>query len=134
MGTDLLVVAQKAVIREGKKYLILKRSTKTHVYPGHWDFPGGRLEIGENTLEALEREVLEETAFRIKVIKPVFTFHEIVNKRPVFFIVYSCERISGELKLSDEHTEYRWATKEEILKLDKVENFLKFFLEREETV
>jgi len=131
MDKDVFVVAQKAVIREGDRYLILKRATHAHVYPDHWDFPGGRLEIGENTLEALEREVLEETGFKIRVNKPVFTFHEIVNKRVVFFIVYSCEKISGEFRISDEHTEYRWARKEEILKLDKVENFLKAFLEGE---
>ncbi|NIO19715.1 MAG: NUDIX domain-containing protein [Candidatus Aenigmarchaeota archaeon] len=131
MGTDFLVVAQKAVIREGDKYLIMRRSTKTHVYPGYWDFPGGRLEIGEDVLKALEREVLEETGFKIRVIKPIFTFHEIVNERPVFFIVYQCEKISGEFRLSEEHTEHKWATKEEILKLEKTENFLKAFLRRE---
>lgn len=129
--TDFFVAAQKAVIREGDRYLILKRSTRCNVYPGHWDFPGGRLEIGEDVLEALKREVLEETGFKVRVVKPVFTFQEVVNKRPVFYVVYSCEKISGDFKISDEHTEHRWATKEEILKLDKVENFLRTFLKRE---
>jgi hypothetical protein len=39
-----------------------------------------------------------------------------------------CEKISGKIKLSHEHTEFRWATKEEILTL-KTENYLRAFLE-----
>ena len=75
-----------------------------------------------------EREVVEETNLKVNVIKPIFTFHEIIKGRNIFFIVYLCEKVSGEVKLSFEHTEYRWATKEEILKLD-IENYLRAFLE-----
>jgi len=125
---DYFVAAQKAVIKDGNKYLILKRYSKTHVYPEHWDFPGGRLEIGEDVISGLEREVMEETGLKVKVIRPLFTFHEVVNERPVFYVVYSCERVSGEFRLSHEHTEHRWATKGEIHRLEKVENFLKAFL------
>jgi mutator protein MutT len=127
MKQDYFVVPQKAVIMDGNKYLILKRSKEAVTYPNHWDFPGGRLEKGENTSEALEREVMEETTLKVKAIKPLFTFHEILNERKLVFIVYLCEKISGEVKLSHEHTEYRWATREEILKLD-IENYLRAYL------
>ena len=51
----LFVVPQKAMIQEGGKFLILKRSPDAHTYPNHWDFPGGRLESGEDIKEGLER-------------------------------------------------------------------------------
>jgi hypothetical protein len=75
---------------------------------------------------------MEETSLIVKAIKPIFTFHESLNGRNQFFIVYLCEKISGEVKLSHEHTEFKWATREETLKLD-IENYLKAFLEDPES-
>jgi hypothetical protein len=37
MDKYLFVVPQKAVIKQGDKYLILKRSSTAHTYPNHWD-------------------------------------------------------------------------------------------------
>ncbi|MCD4740796.1 NUDIX domain-containing protein [archaeon] len=126
MEPDMFVVPQKAVIRENNKYLILKRAPDAHVYPGYWDFPGGRLDQGEEPKKGLEREVFEETSLKIKVKNPLFVFYEML-KKPTVFIVHDCERLSGELTLSEEHTEYKWATQEEILEM-KIENFLNAFL------
>ena len=123
----IFVVPQKAMIMKGRKYLVLKRSPDAHTYPNRWDFPGGRLEIGEDVLKSLEREVLEETSLKMRARNPVFTFHEILNDHAVVFIIYSCRVVSGEVMLSDEHTEFRWATREEILKLE-IENYLRAFL------
>ena len=58
--------------------------------------------------------------------KPVFAFHEILGNHNAFFIIYSCRKVSGEVKLSREHTEFRWATKEQILGM-KTENYLRAF-------
>lgn len=124
----LFVVPQKAMIQEGGKFLILKRSPDAHTYPNHWDFPGGRLESGEDIKEGLEREVFEETGLKVNVKEPVFVFKEMSNNHYAVFIIYLCKKISGEVKISHEHTDFKWATKEEILKL-KIENFLRAFLE-----
>lgn len=130
MNQDVFIVPQKAVIMEGDKYLILKRSPDAHSYPNCWDFPGGRLEKGEDVLAGLEREVIEETGLRVKATRPVFVFHEILNGRSLVFIVYLCEKISGKINLSHEHTEYKWAKRNDILKLD-TENYLRAFLKQD---
>jgi 8-oxo-dGTP diphosphatase len=126
-GMEGFKVPQKAVIRKGGKYLIVKRSPDDASYPGCWDFPGGKLEPGEDVLRGVEREVLEETSLKVKAIRPVFAFHEIVNGDNMLFLVYLCGKASGSVRLSHEHTEYRWATKKEILRL-RTENFLRAFL------
>jgi mutator protein MutT len=128
MDKYIFKVPQKAIIKKDDKYLILKRSPDAITYPNHWDFPGGKTEAGEGTSKGLEREVMEETSLEIRVIEPVFTFHEVYNGTNLIFIFYSCEVTEGEIKLSHEHTEYKWATKEEILKL-KTENFLSAFFD-----
>lgn len=130
MEKEFFRVPQKAMIKKSEKYLIIKRAPNAHTYPNHWDFPRGRLEAGENPKEGLRREVFEETKLKIKTNKPVFTFHETLNNIPTFFIVYDCKIVSGKIKLSHEHTEYKWATKKEILNLE-TENFLRAFLKGE---
>jgi len=131
MDKNFFRVIQKAVLKREGKYLILKREPNTKVYPNTWDFPGGRLELLESLSDGLEREVREETGLGIKISNPIFTFSEVINEIPLVFIVYSCQ-IEGEerINLSEEHTEYRWASKEEILKLD-IEKFLRAYLEKE---
>jgi 8-oxo-dGTP diphosphatase len=128
MDVEFFKVPQKALIMDGEKILILKRSPDASTYPGCWDLPGGRLQNGENPSHGLKREVLEETGLKIDVLKPLFTFHEILKNGANFFVVYQCEIVSGEIRLSSEHTEFKWATKYEILEYENLENYLKVYL------
>lgn len=125
------MVPQKAAIRKGEKFLIIKRASNLHTYPEYWDFPGGRLEHEENAYNGLKREVKEETNLDIKKQEPVFVFSDKLPHANLVYIVYKCELTSGEIKLSEEHTEFKWATKEEILKL-KCESYLRAYLQRGE--
>ena len=125
---DQFIVAQKGMIKRGKKYLVLKRAEDDETYPGHWDFPGGSVEHHENVKESLEREIFEETKLNVVVKEPVFSFHEFVIGHPVFFLIYECEDPEGEIELSEEHSEYRWAEKRDILQWD-IENYLRVLLE-----
>ena len=55
------IVGQKIVIRnKDGKILLLKRSA-TSFGPGNRDLPGGGLELNEDAMEALLREIKEET-------------------------------------------------------------------------
>ena len=126
---DTFVVAQKAAIREGGKYLIIKRSPLEDTYVNCWEFPGGKLEKGEEALQGVEREVKEETRLTVKAIKPLFTFKKLMpNGLHYIFIVYHCKKLSGKIRLSEEHSAYRWATQKEILRLE-IHPFLRAFLE-----
>ena len=128
METDFFRVPQKALIMDGEKILILKRAPDSSTYPGCWDLPGGRLENGENPVHGLKREVMEETGLKVEVGKPVFTFHEMYNNIPLFFVIYECGVVSGQVRLSPEHTEFRWATKSEVLENEELQNYLKVYL------
>ncbi|MCL7387597.1 MAG: NUDIX domain-containing protein [Thaumarchaeota archaeon] len=89
---------------------------------GHWDFPKGNIEEGEEEVETVRREIFEETG--IKNIAFVSGFrHEIryfyrkmgdvVNKKVVFYLVRSYEK---EVRLSSEHKDYVWLDYENSLK------------------
>jgi len=123
---------QKAAIKNGDKYLIGLRSKKTKYFPLHWDFPGGKLEPNENPLEGIVREVKEETDLDVNPLEVLGIYEfDLDNKgeNTHRFTIYSTEIISGNVKLSEEHTKQRWATKDEIRKLKIEPYFEPFFRE-----
>jgi 8-oxo-dGTP diphosphatase len=121
-------VAQKALIKEGQKFLIIKRSPKAEVFPEHWDLPGGKLEHGEDYLEGLKREALEETGLSIEIGKPVSIYVE-TTKAFAYVVVFESKIVAGKVSLSPEHTDFKWATKEEILAL-QIEPYLRNALKK----
>ena len=61
-----------AVIFDKKgRVLVSQRALNSKLYPGKWQVPGGKVEKGENHLEALKREVKEETDLEIVSINNV---------------------------------------------------------------
>ncbi|MDD5163409.1 MAG: NUDIX hydrolase [Candidatus ainarchaeum sp.] len=120
-------VIQKAEIKKGKKFLVMKRAPTARAYPNRWDFPGGKMEHGENPYKAIEREIKEETNFKAKALRPEFVFSEKFSDHYNVFIFYKCKQISGKIKISEEHTEHKWASKKEIMKM-KLETSLREYL------
>lgn len=106
-----------ALIQKENKILIAKRSTGDPNVLGKWEFPGGKVELNEDELHAIEREILEEFELKIKakdfIVNNVCEYPgKIVDLR-----LYSCDYISGDFKLHD-HSEYKWVSKEEIMDYD----------------
>ena len=104
-----------AIIREGDKIFATQRGYGE--FKGGWEFPGGKIENGETSQEALVREIREELESEIKVGTLIDT---IEYDYPTFHLSMDCfwaEIISGDLVLT-EHAAAKWLTKEE---LDSVE-------------
>jgi 8-oxo-dGTP diphosphatase len=57
-------VAVGVLIRPDEAFLLTTRPPGK-VYAGHWEFPGGKLEVGESVETALDRELHEELGIRV---------------------------------------------------------------------
>lgn len=126
----LAQVGQKIVIfNQDNEILFLKRSEKVP-RAGGWDFPGGGLEYGEDPTLGIVREVAEETQLLISQVRPVHLM-SVVNGDDEFVVLvgYAGETLSSEVKLSWEHTEYRWLKVDQTFEID-LPNVHRTFLEK----
>lgn len=108
------------ILKHEDKYLVVKRSDDDNFLPGSWEFPGGNLEIGETILEGLKRELNEEIGFNItnEDVKLIGYSDEIKNNNNSivhvieFDFLVDCLNEDINILLSNEHSEYRWVTKD----------------------
>ncbi len=62
-------IAAKGLILFKGKYLLMMRNGKEKIMPSNWDIPGGGIEAGETTSEALIREIKEERELIFLLVK-----------------------------------------------------------------
>jgi len=108
-------VFTKAFIIFNKKMLIIKRSDYCNSGKGEWDIPGGGLIFGETPLECLHREVKEETGLAVSTDRLLYAASILHPHKQGIGLMYLCSTDSVEVNLSDEHTEYLWATKAQVI-------------------
>jgi 8-oxo-dGTP pyrophosphatase MutT (NUDIX family) len=59
-----------ALLRRGDRWFLQRRAPSNPVLPGRWEFPGGKVEAGEAPLDALARELHEETGLVLERADP----------------------------------------------------------------
>ncbi|MCB9551136.1 MAG: NUDIX domain-containing protein [Myxococcales bacterium] len=104
-------VAVHGLIEEHGRILVVRRAASERFMPLRWDLPGGAVSLGEDTTQALEREVMEETGLRVAVGAPalVHTNLDQLPARQTVQILFHCRRLTGELRLDPaEHDAWRW--------------------------
>jgi 8-oxo-dGTP diphosphatase len=106
------------VVLKDNKALILKRHENEKILPGMWELPSGKLEFNEKPHEGIIREVKEETGIDAEVILPFDVFDYMVekedSKRHSVQINFLLKMTSETVKISDEHQDYAWVSKEEL--------------------
>jgi 8-oxo-dGTP diphosphatase len=108
------VVVVAAVIEENGTFLVTRRPGGVHL-AGLWEFPGGKIEVGETHAAALEREIREELGAGAAVHDLVFhTTHE-YPERTVALYFYRCSLTAPPVAMLGQ--EMRWAARRELASL-----------------
>jgi 8-oxo-dGTP diphosphatase len=106
-----VIVAAALTIERGKLLVTQRKKDSSHGLL--WEFPGGKVEEGENPRGALRRELKEELDVEVKaeeLFDAVFYFYP---EYPILLLVYRCRVEKGSLKPIGCH-DLRWVTLREL--------------------
>lgn len=113
------IVAVGGIVENDNNEILLVKTIH-----GGWVFPGGQVEVGENLIDALYREVYEESGIDIVVVNLIgiysntgtYKWHDGKTDVPTKVMMdFICQPIGGELATSEETTDSRWVAKDEVL-------------------
>jgi 8-oxo-dGTP diphosphatase len=105
-----------AIIERDGLVLSALRSASMNL-PLKWEFPGGKIEPGEETEECLRRELVEEMGVCIKVGRPLSPATHDYPSFTVTLYPYVCSIVSGEITLH-EHSAISWLPAASMHQLD----------------
>ncbi len=112
-----LVGVGAIIFDEANRVLLIRRAKEPS--KGRWSIPGGLVELGETVLDAVRREVLEETGISVapqaivEVVDRIYTaseVHEIRVRYHYVVIDYWCRVIEGQASAGSDAADLCWAT------------------------
>ena len=107
-----------AIITQDGKVLCVQRGEHAKEYISlKWEFPGGKVEFGENREDALVREIQEELAAEIHELQFLMTVEHSYPDFHLTMHAYTCALKTGEITLR-EHVDMKWLSTEELILLD----------------
>lgn len=125
-----IVAGAGVVLNEEGKVLLVK------VHNAGWVFPGGQVENGENIIDAVKREIMEESGITVEV-EQLFCISSNTCEYPGYngiktvptkvMMDFVCRSTGGTLGISEENSESGWYTKDEAEKMITAPSIIKRF-------
>lgn len=98
------------VVDDAGRILVIRRRDN-----GHWEPPGGVLELDESFEDGVQREVLEETGVPIAVDQLTGVYKNVT--RGVVALVFRCRPLAESARTTDEAASVRWLNADEVVAL-----------------
>jgi 8-oxo-dGTP diphosphatase len=108
-------VAVGVIIRNDEIFLT-KRHEEAH-QGGKWEFPGGKVEVGETVGQALARELKEEVSIDILACQPFMDIAHDYGDKKVKLDIFIVDQFLGEPK-AQEGNEQRWCSINDLTQLE----------------
>ena len=126
------IVAVGGITENDKGQILL---VKTH--RGHWVFPGGQVENGENLTAALAREIKEESGIEVEVLNLIGIssntsshkgYNGVKHVPTKVMMDFTCRPLGGILSTSEETPESKWVCKDQVLDYIKSPNIVERYM------
>lgn len=102
-----------AIIADGERVLCTQRGPAMSL-PLMWEFPGGKVEVGESDEACIVREIAEELGLEIEILEQgPSVLHPLAHDRLLELVPFVCHVVGGTLCLR-EHAQARWCTSGEM--------------------
>jgi 8-oxo-dGTP diphosphatase len=109
---DTIKVTCGLIFDEGKIFICRRRPEKS--LGGFWEFPGGKVELGETFEECLRRELLEELDMKVDVLDHFKTSCHSYDSFRIELISYLCKFKSAAYSMID-HDQHEWIDTKDLL-------------------
>jgi 8-oxo-dGTP pyrophosphatase MutT (NUDIX family) len=118
---DFYQISLKLILKNTNGEILGLKAQSNSISTGFYDLPGGRINTNEfetNFSEILKREVREELGdIKFEFSEKPIAISRNLNKRTgnhILHIFFEGEYLDGEIRISDEHLEYKWINLEKI--------------------
>ncbi len=105
-----------AIIVKGKMVLMARRAIGQD-RSGQWEFPGGKVLMGEKNVDCIRREIREELNIEIKVLFEYKSVEYDYPDKSILLTPFVCAISNGKPQPLV-HSELKWMSRDELLDLD----------------
>ena len=105
------------IIINKNKILVAQRSIQKE-HPLKWEFPGGKIKVNENPIDALKREIKEELSVDVKKSKFLLDYeYDYQDIKKIHLYFYKIDEYIGKVR-NIEHNQLLWIQYNDLEKLD----------------
>jgi ADP-ribose pyrophosphatase YjhB (NUDIX family) len=117
-----------AVVLDGRRVLLVRRGQPP--LAGKWSLPGGLVELGETTREAIVREVAEECGLQVRIVDVAGILDRVVRdadgriRYHWVLVDYVAHPVSGTMGAASDADEAMWVEVDEVERLETTEGLM----------
>ncbi|WP_379163569.1 (deoxy)nucleoside triphosphate pyrophosphohydrolase [Paenibacillus sp. sgz5001063] len=108
-----MIEVAAAIIHNADGQILIARRREGKSQAGLWEFPGGKLEAGEEVPDCLRRELMEEMSIDILPYAAFGVNEHDYDGFQIRLIAWEAEYLAGPIRLSD-HDDARWVSVNEL--------------------
>lgn len=108
MSKPFRLTVKAVILDKENRCLIIRRSSFNHNFVGLWEWPGGKLDTGEDFATGLRREVREESGLEIELTRLAGATQFEMPAANGILLCLNARPLSTAVRLSVEHDDFAW--------------------------